>query len=370
MLIRRFLILALLTQNPVDLYNSARADMEAGRWAEAAKKYEQAIREDPTHIPTLFNLAVCYTRLGERKRATELYLELLKRDAGVFEARINLALLLEESGDFRGAAEQTEQAIALRPNDADLYAMAASLLEAAEEFDRARDRLLAAEAKGLRTAQIYAALSDAELRRKDEVKSREYLEKAAELDPTNRRIQRQLGVAYARAGDYNRAAAALKPLLPETAPELAEVYFSSKNYPEAAELFRELTQREPGNAEYFFMLGRSHMELKQLAPAAAALRKAVELRTDFVEAYGALGSVLAVQEDWTGAAAVLGKFLELRPGVAGSHFLLAISLDRLGNAKEALYHYNKFLEIDRGADDVRSFQARQRIKALEERLKR
>jgi len=62
--------------------------------------------------------------------------------------------------------------------------------------------------------------------------------------------------------------------------------------------------------------------------------------------------------------------IELRPRDAMAHFVLATCLDNLGNAREAVVHYNKFLEFDDHTSDTRSFQARQRAQTLERRLKR
>jgi hypothetical protein len=46
---------------------------------------------------------------------------------------------------------------------------------------------------------------------------------------------------------------------------------------------------------------------------------------------------------------------------------MATSYDKLGNVPQALVNYNKFLELDDGSNDARSFQARQRAKTLERR---
>ena len=58
------LILALL-QSVEDIYKSANSDFEAGKWAEAAAKYEQVLKEDATHVPSRFNLAVSYAKAGK-----------------------------------------------------------------------------------------------------------------------------------------------------------------------------------------------------------------------------------------------------------------------------------------------------------------
>jgi Flp pilus assembly protein TadD len=80
--------------------------------------------------------------------------------------------------------------------------------------------------------------------------------------------------------------------------------------------------------------------------------------------------VYFIQEDWARAAQMLSRFVELKPRQAMAHFALGACFDKLGNLKEALLHYNKFLEYDDGSNDPRSFQTRQRVRTLERRLKK
>jgi tetratricopeptide (TPR) repeat protein len=364
-----FVVFQNAPESIVALWNAANADMQAQRWSEAAAKYEQVLKQDETHIPSLFSLAACYTNLNDPKRAAEAYSKLLAQDGAVFEARVNYAWLLQRSGDDSAAEEQMDKAIALRPDDPKTDMIAASFFTAQNHFERAYTHLQQAERKGLLTPELLIALSQAEIRLHNESKSREYLERAAQLDPNNRDLLHDLGIAYRKAGQLDKAIATLQPLLPDTRLELALSYFSNKDYSEAGKLFEELVRLEPANADYLYMLGQSYFETKRYADAVAALSRLLALQPSYVEAYATLGSVRYLQEDWAGAATALLKFLEFKPDHAFSHFVLATCFDKLGNLKEALVHYNRFLALDDGSSDVRSFQARQRAKALEARLR-
>jgi cytochrome c-type biogenesis protein CcmH/NrfG len=118
------------------------------------------------------------------------------------------------------------------------------------------------------------------------------------------------------------------------------------------------------------MLGKSNLETRRYAEAVAPLTRALELKPNDVEAQWTLGYALYLHKDWPAAIPVLLKFIESQPQHAFAHFLLATSYDNLENIKEAVVHYNRFLELDNGSDDVRSFQARQRGRTLERRLAR
>lgn len=190
--------------------------------------------------------------------------------------------------------------------------------------------------------RLYLSLAEAQHWLKDEIKSRDYLEKASSIDPNDTTIRRELALSY----------------------------FENKLYAEAATRFEELARMLPNESEYRYLLGKALMEMKAYPRAIAVLQQLLQMRPDYVEAYSTLGSIYYVQEDWPRAAQMLLRFVEMKPRQAFSHFVLATCFDRMGNAKEAAFHYNKFLEFDDGSNDARSFQARQRAKTLERRLKK
>ena len=364
------IILALFAQSQSALeatYNAANLDMQEHRWSEAAAKYEVVLERAPNHVPTLFNLAVCYTNLANSKRAIEVYTKLLEQDGTVFEARINLALLLVQSGDQKSAEEQVDKALALRPNDPNADMFAASFFEELNQFDRAYIYLIHAEEKGLKTPALYIAMSQAETRRGNDDKGRIYLERAAQLDPSNNDIRYELGVAYRKAGQYENAIRTLKSI-PEARGELAQAYLGARKYDEAASLLQELVEKEPKNADFAYMLAQSYIGLRRYPEAVSALQRVIELKPDYSEAYAELGSALYAEEDWAGAAAALARFLQFKPNHALSNFLLATCLDRLGSVKEALAWYKTFLALDDNSDSDQSAEARRRLKALEDGL--
>src|SRR5437870_5224998 len=128
------LILALL-QSVQDVYKSANADFDAGKWDEAAAKYEQVLKEDPSHIPSRFNLAVCYAKTGKTDEAIATYRTLLDQNNTIYEVRVNLALLLDQTGKRAEAGEQFEKALALRPEDIQAELNAGMFYIRGNEFD-------------------------------------------------------------------------------------------------------------------------------------------------------------------------------------------------------------------------------------------
>ena len=79
-------------------------------------------------------------------------------------------------------------------------------------------------------------------------------------------------------------------------------------------------------------------------------------------------SLQPIGEDWRNAGIVLLQYVTLEPDHAPSQFALALCYDNLGQFERALVHYNMFMELDDGSDDVRSFQVGQRVESIERYL--
>jgi tetratricopeptide (TPR) repeat protein len=331
-----------LLQTIPEIYAAANADFDAGRWSEAAAKYEMVLKEEGAHIPSRFNLAVCYTKVGDTDRAIAAYRTLLGQNDTIYEAHVNLAILLDQTGKRGEAGDQYEKALGLRPDDAQAQINLGMFYMRGNDVDKAYAHLVVAAEKGMVSAELYTALSDAEHARKNESKSREYLERAISLDSKNINIRKQLAASY----------------------------FDNKDYRKAVPLLVDIVQSEPTNVDYLYLLGKSYEQLKAYPQAIAVLEQTVRIKSDYLQAYATLGVVFYAQQDWQRAAQALSRVIEIRPSEALPHFVLATCLDNLGNAKEAIVQYNKFLELDDGSSDARSFQARQRAKTLERRLKR
>jgi tetratricopeptide (TPR) repeat protein len=335
------LILGLL-QATQDIYTSANADFDAGRCADAVTKYELVLKEEASHIPSRFNLAVCYTKLGDTSRAIAAYRTLLEQNNSIYEAHVNLAILLDQTGKHEEAGQQYEKALELHPDDAHAQINLGMFYMRADDVDKAYPHLIAAAEKGLASAELYAALSEAEHVRKNEAKSREYLGKAISLEPANINFRKQLAASY----------------------------FDDRDYTKAVPLLVGIVNSEPTNVDYLYFLGKSYEQLKAYPQAISVLEQTIRIKPDYLQAYTTLGVVFYAQQDWQRAAQTLNRVIEIKPNDALAHFVLATCLDNLGNAKEAIVQYNKFLELDDGSSDARSFQARQRAKTLERRLKR
>ena len=209
---KTLLLILTLLQSVEDTYKSANADFDAQRWADAAAKYEQVLKEDPSHIPSRFNLAVCYAKTGKIDEAIAAYRHVLTQNDSIYEVRLNLALLLDESGKRAEASEEYEKALALRPGDDQAGLQLATFYLRGKEYEKAYPHLMRLVEKGLGSPEILIVLSDIEADRKNPAKSREYLEKAFQLDPGNTKLLQQLASSYYLEKNYAKAIPLLQQL--------------------------------------------------------------------------------------------------------------------------------------------------------------
>src|SRR2546423_298491 len=131
-------------------------------------KYEQVLKEDGTHVPSRFNLAVCFTKTGRLDEAIAAYRALIEQDGTIYEAHVNLALLLDQTGKRAEAVEQFQKALALRPDDVQAQHNLAMAYLRDNDVEKAYPLLTALADKGPASLDIYIALSEAEHVRKNE----------------------------------------------------------------------------------------------------------------------------------------------------------------------------------------------------------
>lgn len=174
------------------------------------------------------------------------------------------ALRAHEQGDLAAAISAYQQALVLAPDNA--------------------------RASGL--------LGTALLQRGEAAKAVPYLEAALAAQRHNTSLIATLAQAYfatnqfVDAADLFRKATRAAPAEPQFQLGLANSLAMQGHYAEARRLLERLLARDPAHAMAWFNLGNVLRDLHALEAAMQAYRKTLALAADFVEARNALGSVL------------------------------------------------------------------------------
>ena len=132
---------------------------------------------------------------------------------------------------------------------------------------------------------------------------------------------------------------------PDDLLELAAELEESGDLAAAVDTYRAVMAAMGPTPELCFQTAELLFRLGDLPAARERYFMAVELDEDFVEARANLGCVLAEQGRLDLAAAAFQGALALHPDYADVHYHLARTLDRLGERKESLRHWEAFLRI-------------------------
>jgi tetratricopeptide (TPR) repeat protein len=166
--------------------------------------------------------------------------------------------------------------------------------------------------------------------------------------PSQAEFYFELAEAYARSGEYAsaipfyREALARKPALADARRGLAQALIDTGQAAEAIQIL-EAARPDPATlnalGEALFRLGRNQ-------DAAAALRHALRIQDDLLEARINLGDALYRLGDSAGAIAALRDAIRLSPASATAHLNLASILDAQGEFGQAQFHFERAIRAD------------------------
>jgi Flp pilus assembly protein TadD len=149
------------------------------------------------------------------------------------------------------------------------------------------------------------------------------LEKIVEADPTNATMQYNLGIAYERRDQYEKA---------------------RQRYEEAIKL-------KPDFGPAFLSIGNSFMAQKNFTDAITPLTKAVELLPQSYEAAYNLGACYSNSGNYAEAEGAYKKAIAINPKEPVVHQQLGMALLGQSKKEEAKLEFQKYLELNPNAAD-------------------
>ncbi|HIK45557.1 MAG TPA: tetratricopeptide repeat protein [Leptolyngbyaceae cyanobacterium M65_K2018_010] len=137
-------------------------------------------------------------------------------------------------------------------------------------------------------------------------------------DPLTAERYRQQGLAYRRAGDWERAIAA----------------------------FKIATALDPQNPNGYVILGWTQHLSGYRHEAAQTLGTALRYDPNLIPALNALGIVYLVDGQLQEAVATHGRAIELNPDNEIAHYNLSLAYERLGQTSQAIDHAHRATELE------------------------
>ncbi len=283
------------------------AEERAGQSADAVKEYTIAVKLDPDDYPEHITLARAELAAGNSSAAEPEFREALKLKANDAESELGLAQSLIEQKKSTDAAAVLDDYLRANPGDAKARVMRASLLT---DLGRNDDAL-------------------------------------AELDRAGKDATETLQTLKLRS----------------------VLYYREKDFEKAANALQKAAMMAPRDANIRARLGHALLETKNYAGAAQELNEALRLDSSSNDALRDLVAAEYLSKNYPATLAALNLLDARETPKPGAWFVRATCYDHLGQAKEALDAYQKFLAMNTDQTSNEYFEATGRARFLERLVK-
>ena len=373
--------------------------LDAKNYTLAAQEFTKAVEADPKDYTAHFNLALANSMLGKPAEAIAGYKKVLELQPGVYQAELNLGMVLLGEKRAAEALPYLDAAAGQKPKEPRprLYLSMALLetgdLEKAGQSYQSTlelDRGSAAAELGLgRVLSRQDRLADAD----------PHFRRAAELNPVYRDSLLELAALYEKADrkadaialyrefpDNAAARERLGLLLVETGqaadaiPQLewavkqsptaanrlalAQAYRKNHEPDKAVPVLAAAVEAAPADLDLRMSYARELRDLRRFPDAAEQFGRVAQAKPDWVQAWNELAGVEIMLENYPRTLAALDHVRALNAEIPGDHFLRAMVLDRMHERKDAIVEYQAFLSASKDAHPDQEFQARKRIRIL------
>ncbi|MEW6002783.1 MAG: tetratricopeptide repeat protein [Nitrospirota bacterium] len=132
----------------------------------------------------------------------------------------------------------------------------------------------------------------------------------------------------------------------ETSLQAALEQHQAGNLDEAEPIYREILQREPGNADVLHFLGILLFQKKDFDAAVDSIKKSIEINPGNENAYYNLAGILQDIGELDEAITYYQKVIEMNPGLADAYNSLGAVLQKKGMLDDAITHFRKALELN------------------------
>jgi tetratricopeptide (TPR) repeat protein len=368
-------------ENEAALFGMALAQAEAGLMQEAEQSYKAALKINPKLWEAETNLGMLLLKQQRFDEALPHFKKAQELNSQSFHISFFSAKVLESLGRFPEATEHYKQALSLAQNAAEKLEVHLSMGQIylkTRSWPDAEKHLVAAREYQSDTTALDVELAQLYLQTGDNSRCVALLQPLAERLTDNADIQELLGRAYTRTGSLDKASRSLELALTHQADsgrrqnislQLAQVYQELGETEKAIQVLQPVAGNST-DSKLHFHLGTLQLQHRNFDAALQSFLRALQLDPRCADCYSNLGSIFMLQEKYPEAIQAFTQFKAARPEIAGTYFYLGIAFDKLNDVENAFAHYQKFLELDQGKSDKQGFQARERMKVLEKRIKK
>jgi tetratricopeptide (TPR) repeat protein len=388
----------------------AEAAIEKKDYASAQPLLEKVVEANPNNYQAWFDLGFVLHALGKIEESIAAYRKSVAAKPDVFESNLNLGLTLAQSGSpeaekylraatglkptshveegqFRAwlslahlletskpdeAIEAYRRAQALQPKDPEPHLAAGLLFEKLNELKNAEQEYEQALKLDPVSIEAITALANAYMRERQFPQAEQMLRQVAAAHPNDGVVRIQLGRVLAAENKNDDAIAelqaglALTPGDESAQRDLADLYASSGSYDKAGIMYQSLLDANAKDPVLHDDFGKVLLKQRKFPEAQQEFMLAVQLKPDFGIAWGDLAVAADENKNYELAIKAVDERAKFLPEIPISYFLRATAYDHLRDKKRAVLNYHDFLNAANGKFPDQEWQARQRLKAIEQ----
>jgi len=291
------------------------------------------LKQEPNSRPALYFLAQYNYSLGQMDQARSFAAELEKNYPDYLPAKLMQAQLALSGGDQKSASTQAT----------DLLGRLAKA---------APDRDYSAQLLGEIREKAFLIRGTAQLQLKNNAEARKDFEAARDTNPNDPLVYNSLALISLAdnkqpdAINYFETALKIDGTNFDALNGLLTLYARSKELDKAHARIDQSLASFPNNASVHYLKAQAFGFQHDVPNAEAELKKTLELDSNYIPAYSALGALYINSQQEDRAIAEYQKIIALRPENPMAYTLIGILQDQRKNYDAAIENYRKALEKD------------------------
>jgi tetratricopeptide (TPR) repeat protein len=321
----------------------------------AAATLNEGIKANPQAL----TLYLAQARLAERQKQFDEAQDILKKAEEISPKNIQvqdeLIRLYVLQKQWDKAEEALRRKVALEPDEEAPVAALARFLGERGRFDEGEKVLKEFIAKHPQDAQAKFALANFYLAQRKFGRGERILKDISDNNPTGPvgiRAKGELAVLYLAQGRQDETQKLVGEILKENPKDMTAlklqglIALTKKDGLKAVSDFRILTQDQPQNAENWLLLARAHQINKETQLSKEAVKKALEIKPDYLEARSFLYGIYLQDKDYDGLIKLIKDYLRGNEKDVANWGALGDVYALKGDDKEARNAYQKMIALD------------------------
>jgi len=336
-----------LNPNRADVYSDLGwIEMQKAQYEKAAALWRKALQINPQMSEVADSLAGALICLGKPEEVVDVLERTFPADARASHRHFRLGQAYLQLRDYEKAKNNYAAALSLKPDYTNAYYGLATVYARLGQQEKAklcREKFKKFQAGEIQAIEYRNAEYDDLLVIRRTVAKTHIV--VGRLYHSRKKLQNAEAL-WKRAATLDSKSTGCRILL-------AELFQADHREPQALEMYRQLSDIEPGNAVYQLNTGVLCTLMNRFVDAEEALRKVVELAPDKPWAYHSLAQLfLKMDQKLPEAKKHAQTAVRLDPAAA-NYFLLAKTCDRNGDLPGALMALQRAVKLEPGNPQYR-----------------